>query len=172
MDRDDWMAAHGLAEPSTGFKTVKNVSLGEKLQTTLKELEAANLIKLEDQAAADIKKIRKEREALQTFVNSVMLEITEAIEEGRIPHVKVKDYDRQNWIRECFKNTAPHQDIWQGLVFWANNNKLEIRSTEAHDGVGIESWIVLHCDPKLQAIRSANLNLKESEGLGVGDYRG
>lgn len=147
---------------------MKPISLGEKLAETLDELEKAKIKGLEEQANADREKIRKERLKLTRLKDDTIASFTSSIEEGKVPLIKIKDYDRKKWVQDAVKNKASHQDIWDELSAWARQNALYIKVEDAHDGVGIESWINLTVVPVRPGTRSQGLK----DGLGVGDYRG
>lgn len=119
------------------------MKLGEKLAKTVDELEAAKIKKLDEQAAADLAKVRKERQELHNFVDDFRQYLIDTITADRVPAQKVKNYERQQWIRDAVKGTAKHQDIWNGLRNWAREQALTIIAREEHDGMGMESWITL-----------------------------
>lgn len=141
---------------TTTFNTVaKQSTLGEKLAKTLDELDAANVKALEAKAAADLAKIRRERQELNNFVDDFRQYLIDTIVAERVPAQKVKNYDRQQWIRDAVKGSAKHQDIWNGLRDWARDQRVVIVAREDHDGVGIESWITLTVEPVRRGTRSA-----------------
>ncbi len=146
------------------------MKLGDKLKNTLDELERAKIEGIEAQHNADMAKIRREREEIQKFLNGTRDSIVDQINSEKVPLVKVKNYGRQDWLRKATQGKAEHQDMWKDFrQFWANEG-LEPVITEAHDGMGMESWVNLTV--KVLPPRPRNLSLKEQEGLGVGDYRG
>lgn len=122
------------------------MKLGEKLAKTVDELEAAKIKKLEEQAAADLAKVRKERQELHNFVEDFRQYLIDTITADKVPAQKVKNYERQQWIRDAVKGTAKHQDIWNGLRNWAREQALTVIAREEHDGMGMESWITLTAD--------------------------
>ena len=138
MDYDDWRAAHGVAEPST-----PSVKLGDKLKKTLEDLEQARIKGLEAQAAADMEAIRRARAEVEDWLERVRVDLVSQIETGRVPLKKVKDYSRQQWLRGANKGHAANHDLWiKFKAFWVKEG-LEPVLEEAHDGVGMESWINL-----------------------------
>ena len=122
------------------------MKLGEKLAKTVDELEAAKIKKLDEQAAADLAKVRKERQELHNFVDDFRQYLIDTITADKVPAQKVKNYERQQWIRDAVKGTAKHQDIWNGLRNWAREQALTVIAREEHDGMGMESWITLTAD--------------------------
>lgn len=162
MDSDDWYAAHGLAEPSKGIKTMK---LGDKLKQTLEELERARVEGIEAQAAADMEKIRREREALAEWLENIRLDFTEEINAGKVPLKKIKAYDRQAWIKKAIAYKAEHQDLWTMFTkFWASEG-LDVAALDGHDGLGQESWINL----TLMILPAKHRNLAVTD---IGTYNG
>ncbi len=151
-----------------GDKNMQSETLGQKLAATLDELEKAKIKGLEQQANADREKIRQERIKLSRLKDDTIVTLTASIVEGKVPLIKIKDYDRKKWVQDAVKGKAAHQDIWDELARWARENALHIRVEDAHDGVGIESWINLSVVPVRPGTRSAGLK----DELGVGEYRG
>ncbi len=131
------------------------MKLGEKLAKTVDELEAAKIKALEEKAAADLAKIRKERQELFNFVDDFRQYLIDTITAEKVPAKKVTNYDRQCWIREAVKGTAAHQDIWNGLRNWAREQALVIIAREDHDGMGMDSWITLTADAVRPGTRGA-----------------
>lgn len=129
------------------------MKLGEKLAKTVAELEAAKIKALDAKAAADLAKIRKERETLNHFVDEFRQYLIDTIISEKIPAWKVSSYDRQTWIREAIKGNAAHQDIWNGLRDWARGQALIVVAHEQHDGIGMDSWITLTADTVRGATR-------------------
>lgn len=159
--KEDWFA-HPKGVVNVPANTIpQRVNLGAKLAATLDELEKAKIKGLEQQANADLEKIRKERASLSHLKDETIATITAAIEAGRVPHIKVKDYTRQEWIRKAIKSGAAHQDIWNELTSWARANALVVIAKEDHDGVGIESWISLTVHPVRPGTRSYSWENKE-----------
>lgn len=138
MDYDDWSSAHGLAEPS---KSV--TKLGDKLKKTLNELEQAKIKGIEAQAEADMEAVRRTRADVEDWLEHVKNELVAQINLGRVPLKKVKDYNRRVWLQEAKKGHAANFDLWSKFrQFWVSEG-LEPVIHEAHDGMGIESWINL-----------------------------
>ena len=136
------------------------MKLGEKLAKTVAELEAAKIKELEAKAAADLAKIRKERQELNNFVDDFRQYVIDTITAEKVPAQKVKNYDRQQWIRDAAKGTAKHQDIWNGLRDWAREQALIVVPREQHDGMGMESWITLTVD----TVRGATRGVEQHHG--------
>jgi len=135
---------------------MKQPTLGEKLAKTIDELDTANIKALAEKAAADLAKIRRERQELFNLVDDFRQYLINTIVAEKVPSKKVTGYDRQNWIREAVKGTAPHQDIWNGLRDWAREQQLVVIAREEHDGMGMESWITLTAEPVRRGNRSVD----------------
>ena len=129
----------------------KAPSLGALLSQTLNELEQAKIKGLEAQANADLEKIRKERADLTQFINKIADDITESVTAGKVPMIKVSAYDRMCWLKSARSMAvkAAHQDIWDGLVAWANSNDLNITVTDDSDTShgGHHSWVDISAVP-------------------------
>lgn len=138
MDYDDWRSAHGVAEPSQGVKTMK---LGDKLKQTLEELERARIEGLEAQAAAELAKIRKERDALAKWLEEIRLDFIDQINASKVPLKRVKNYEREAWLKKAISGKAEHQDIWNTFTkFWVSEG-LDVAVLDGHDGMGTDSWL-------------------------------
>jgi len=119
------------------------MKLGEKLKKTLDELEQARIKGIEAQAAADMEAVRRARSDVEDWLEHTKVELVTQIEKGRVPLIKVTDYSRQNWLRDAKKGHASNYDLWTKFRnFWVKEG-LEPSIEEAHDGMGIESWINL-----------------------------
>lgn len=118
------------------------MKLGEKLKQTVEELEAARVEGLQAQHNADLERIRRERQELQQWLNGTKDSIVGQINDGKVPLVKVKNYTRQEWVRNAVKTgKAEHQDLWNDFRQYFRSEGLEPDFTEGHDGMGMESWI-------------------------------
>lgn len=123
------------------------MSLGDKLQKTIQELEEANLKTLAAKEAAVIEKVRRDREKRQQFVDGIRDKIVDAILAERVPQIKIKDWSDQDWIRSAEKGKAKFQAIWSDFIRYLGKEKLQIKVIEEHDGMGMESWITLTVIP-------------------------
>lgn len=141
-------------EPKT-LDINKQPSLGDQLKDILEELEAAKIKSLEEKANADREKIRKRRLEVYNFLNDFYGYVVKSIMQGRVPLKKVKDYDMQQWIRNARDGKAEHQDIWNEQQKRLSLNKLAYVIEEAHDGMGMESWINLSVAPRIGTYRSS-----------------
>jgi hypothetical protein len=123
--------------------TNNSPSLGSLLSQTLNELEQAKIKGLAEQANADLEKIRKERDKLTVFVNKIIDKITESVTAGKVPMIKVTDYDGYTWLKTARNSAvkAAHQDIWDSLVSWGKDNDLSITVTDDWDSCGTNSWV-------------------------------
>lgn len=122
------------------------MKLGEKLKQTLDELEKAKIHGIEAQNSADLAKIRRERNDLERWLESVREHMVDQINESRVPLKKIEDYDQQRWIKSAIEGKAKHQDLWNNFrQFWSKEGLTPV-AHDAHDGVGISSWINLGLD--------------------------
>lgn len=149
------------------------MKLGEKLKKTLGELEQAKIKGLEAQAAADMEAVRRARADVEDWLEHVKNDLVSQINLGRVPLKRVTDYNRQIWLREANKGHSSNFDLWSKFrQFWVTEG-LEPVIEEAHDGIGMDSWInltvkVLPARPRTVDTFSAGLK----GSLGVGEYRG
>lgn len=145
---------HGTSNQFTQTSTVKEntcpicgkenkMKLGEKLKQTLDRLDQAKITKLEEQAAADLAKIERERKDIADWLESVKKRFVEQINDDRVPMKKVENYERREWIKSATKGDAAHQDLWNGFQQFWKSEGLEIVSNESHDGMGMKSWTTI-----------------------------
>lgn len=132
------------------------MKLAEILQNTLSDLEVARVKGIEAQHAADMEKIRKERNDITDWLNHVGEKMKGHILAGKVPLHKIDDYNRQAWVREAFSGKAKHIDLWKKFVNDWTREGLEPVMHEAHDGVGIHSWINLTVKILPKRPRNAN----------------
>jgi len=123
------------------------MNLVDKLKATLTELDQAKVKGLEAQHLADMAKIRKERKKIQDTLNKWQTNIVTDIESGKIPYIKISDYNLKSWIHAAIKGNAKHQELWQEFVSFWDNEQLTVSTTHQHDGVGIKDWIELTVKP-------------------------
>lgn len=117
--------------------------LGEKLKKTLVELEQAGIKGIEAQAAADIEATRQARADIENWLEIIRIDLVDQIERSKVPLIRVKDHKRKIWLQEAKKGHAANFDLWSKFrTFWMKEG-LEPVLEEAHDGIGVESWINL-----------------------------
>lgn len=117
------------------------MKLGEKLKQTITELEQAKIAGLEEQAAADMEKIRRERADTKNWLEETKEKIVSQIESGKVPLVKVENYDRKQWFRDAMNGKAANQDLWNDFIQYFKSEGLSIDCKEDHDGAGMKGWI-------------------------------
>lgn len=117
------------------------MKLGEKLKQTIIELEQAKIAGLEAQAAADMEKIRRERADTKDWLEHTKQKIVSQIESGKVPLVKVEDYDRKQWIHDAVIGKAANQDLWNNFSQYFKSEGLSINCKDGHDGMGMKDWI-------------------------------
>lgn len=143
MDSDDWHSAHGLAPAGTASYGKPGPKLGDKLKQTLNELEQARIKGIEAQAAANMEAIRRARADVEDWLDHTRTHLVSQIEAGKVPLKKVTDYTRRQWLLDANKGVASNHDLWSKFrQFWISEG-LEPVLEEAHDGMGMESWVNL-----------------------------
>lgn len=123
------------------------MSLGKKLAATI---ETARVAKVRAEDLADAKRraeIEKVRAARMLMVENIRETVTGKIEAGLVPTVRIKDYDKQRWLRDCQAGKGGDMDLFEGLQAWAAENEIGLIFSEDHDGVGMESWITVRVRP-------------------------
>lgn len=152
-------------------------SLFEKLKETQDFLADAKIKSQAEKEQAELEKLKKEKEELEKFVNSLKAEFIEKIENGKIPTIKIKNHDRIRWIKDAAVNRAKFCSVWNEMDRFFKNERLRIVIKDGHDGMGVDSWIVLEVELITGGYRgreiepsSATYGLKSE--LDVGEYRG
>lgn len=123
------------------------MSLGKKLAATL---ETARAMNIRAEALADAKRreeIERVRVGRAVVIENIRETVTGKIEAGLVPTVRVKDYDKQRWLRDCQAGKAGDIDLFEGLQSWAAENDIGLVFADDHDGVGMESWITVKVNP-------------------------
>lgn len=147
-DQRDALTARGTERtPNWGPKVGSGLSLSDKLKATLSALEAANIKSLEEKANADIAKIERERADIAHFVEGIKNSMVQNIERGKVPLLKIEDHGRISWIQKAQKGNAPHQLYWNQMLQWFGKEKLRLEVIDAHDGVGMKSWLNVTVTP-------------------------
>ena len=138
------------------------MNLGDKLKQTLEELERARIQGLEAQAAAELAKIRKERDALAKWLEDIRLDFIDQINASKVPLKRIKNYERETWLKKAISGKAEHQDIWSLFTkFWASEG-LDVAVLDGHDGMGQESWTNITLKvmpPKRRGIADADIGV-------------
>lgn len=149
-------------------------SLYEKLNNIEKLLAEANIKSLEEKEKADLEKLKREKEEIESFVSNIKNEIIEKIENGKIPFIKVKSHDRKTWIQNANHGKAKYNSIWNEMVQFFKNERIKVVVKDEHDGMGMESWITITVEVINQGYRGGPSS--QTHGLkfdlDVGEYRG
>lgn len=123
------------------------MKLGDQLQATITELEQGGIRAASEQAAADLKKVRADREARQFKLDQLKLKIVNVIKMDKVPFVKINDYSEQKWFKDALIGKAKNQELWTEFTEFFRNEKLAIQINNQHDGGGMESWITITVMP-------------------------
>jgi len=134
------------------------MALGDKLASTIKELEEANIKSAAAQASADVNALRLNKDKRDKFLQKIFDDICRTIKAGKVPHVLVTDYTDQAWLRKAKNGKADFQSLWMDFITQLGKEKLAVEMNEEHDGVGIKSWVAITVKPLPQkaVYRSAN----------------
>ena len=127
------------------------MTLGNKLKKTLDELEVARIKGINAQHDADLEKIRKEREDISQFLNSINENFVQKIESEKVPLKKIDGWDKQKWVDMANKGCAKHQDLWNNFIEFWKVEDLKVKITHAHDGVGVKSWLEMTVVPDVES---------------------
>jgi hypothetical protein len=128
------------------------MSLGDKLKTTMDALNEARVAHDAAIEQAALAKLEADKKKRQKFVDLLTHDITSDIEDGRVPRCKINNYDDQAWIRRAQRGNAPFQKIWSDFIKALGHEKLSVNVIEAHDGVGVNSWLVISVTPSKHKI--------------------
>lgn len=142
-------------------------TLGDKLAETLAALEAAKIKSLEEQAAADLAKVERDRARRKSLVDVIKDEMVKQIEKGKVPLVKVSNHDQMEWVRAAEQGKAAFQELWRSLVAELGQEKLDLQVIEAHDGMGMESWLNITVVPRPHKIVYRSDGTREPTGAEI-----
>lgn len=145
------------------------MKLGEKLKQTLDDLERAKIKGIGARRQADMKKIKKERANIKNWLDSVKGTFVSQIEASKVPFTKVTTYDRKKWLNDAVEGKAEHQDLWNDFRQYWRSEGLEPEITEAHDGMGKESWLNFTVKVLPERPRSSEVK-RDGRRLGSGLY--
>lgn len=120
---------------------------GEKLKKIIQNAEASKI----DAECAQIEKRNraalKERMKIERLVADLNCDIMYAIERGTIPNIDVKNYALQDLVKDALTGNSKYQDVWNQFTKNLQASGLKIKITHAHDGMGMESWLIISVDP-------------------------
>lgn len=124
------------------------MSLGTMLATTLQN-DAYAVVNRE---AARLAAIQARKDALRksrvNMLDRFYERIESAITEGKVPAVKVKTYTNRQWIQNAFdRKTEEDVDVMRAFELRLIDEGLDLVLSEEHDGMGIESWLVIRVKP-------------------------
>lgn len=149
-------------------------SLFDKLEKIENLLEEAKVKTIEEKEKADLEKLMKEKADLEIFVSNIKEEIIQKIENGKIPLIKIKSFDKIKWINDASANRAKFSSVWNDMISFFKKERIKVVVRDEHDGMGMESWITI----TVELIKSGYRGGPSSESHGlkfdldVGEYRG
>lgn len=141
-------------------------TLGERLKTNLDLLAQAQIRGADAKIAADLAKVKAERDRMFKFCNKLRDTFTVQINADKFPSYKEKSWDRQTWLDAAVKGKAKHQDAWDDLQRWAVGENLKVIVMDEHDGVGVESWKIITVEPLPRVELLLEAANRENGGLG------
>tara|TARA_R110000850_G_scaffold164452_2_gene289550 strand:- start:2305 stop:2730 length:426 start_codon:yes stop_codon:yes gene_type:complete len=119
------------------------MSLGDKLQATITELDDAKV----SHQGADLPEIRRRKQARAEWGSSIYTQIVDSIENDKVPLIKVTNRTDQNWIKAAVIGKAEFQDTWNLLLSMLGKEKLILVTGKDHDGGGITDWTTIKVKP-------------------------
>lgn len=83
----------------------------------------------------------KERKYDVEWLEDIRLEFIDQINASKVPLKRIKNFERETWLKKAISGKAEHQDIWALFTkFWASEG-LDVAVLDGHDGMGQESWL-------------------------------
>jgi hypothetical protein len=131
------------------------MSLGKKLRAIIQS-EAFMKAEAEQRLReAEEKRRAGLRKARRMLVERIMEAFVCQIKGGRLPYYKIVDRDQQTWLDDWHADdlwqtrsqTSHDNDIWSSFISWLEKEDLVVKVTEDHDGVGINSWLIISAVP-------------------------
>lgn len=129
------------------------MTLGTQLKSNIERIRIEAEEAAERARKAEEAKLAKERSSKVHLVERIKNQFILDIEEGNIPKVTVKNYNDQSWIKSSAgmktygSRDSTNSDVWHDFAMWAASEGMTIKIIDDHDGVGIESWIVISAEP-------------------------
>ena len=131
----------GIAEP---LAEPLAESLAQSLSNTLSALKLANITGVKSQSQFDRKLAQSTREIHKDWVAVWQLNIISDITRGSVPYIEIHNWEQRKWISGVTKGAGPpNQDLWIKLNKFCVSEGLQLKVSDAHDGVGMKSWKVL-----------------------------
>ena len=137
------------------------MKLGEKLRDIIRDenrakFEAARKERdAEDQRRAVVRRDRTQ------LIDRIKESFIHQIKNNRKPSYRIAPTDFRSWVNRCQTQAIwSDKDIWVSFLIWLDSEDLLVKITEEHDGVGIESWLVVGAEP---CIRGSEVSNYESD---------
>ncbi len=126
----------------------KILTLGEKLAAAREAREEVRLQKEREALEAAARELERRLNRIRHWIFSWNEKLVDDIEAGKEPEFKVMKYDAQEWVKEAMLGRAKYgQDLWDTWVRDLNDENLALTVNHEHDGMGVQSWIVLRLEP-------------------------
>lgn len=123
-------------------------TLGEQLKATLDAIKAKEINQVQRENAKRQSKIERDRLGRKRLIEDLTTSIGSDIAHNKVPSIKVKNYDHQEWLRRVnglgprsVTRLLPDYDLWFEFISVMHDEGLNVRLVEDHDGVGMNSWI-------------------------------
>lgn len=125
------------------------LTLSEKLKTIIKTIDQhkSNEIHIKELAknikAANIRRNRK------YMLSNIFNKIVDDIMLGKIPNIKIENYDDKIWIKQVSTTSINviDYDLWLHFINKLYNEYLEIKIENDNDDVGQKNWLVIKVIP-------------------------
>ena len=123
------------------------MNYGEKLKKTIQQSETTKLNAVNTQVEQQNRAALKERIKIERLITDLECDILYAIEIGSIPQIKVTDYSRRSLIDDSLSGKSKFQELWNQFTMRLQSVGLDLQVKYEHDGMGMESWLVISVDP-------------------------
>jgi len=91
-------------------------NLGQKLANTIDIMKASNIHDINEQAAANLSQIKKERSVNVNWLHELKIQIFDIINDDRVPVVPIDQPDFAKWLESAMINKAANQDVFDTFV--------------------------------------------------------
>ena len=138
-----------LGESMNNLEDVK-VTLGEKLRSTMAQVEAERIAAENARLAEAAAKEARHRRAVSNALADIRATITNDISSGIIPRRQRLGRVLEDNKTRVAINNPDHRDHlqWRSeMEGWAVEQGLRLEVIYAHDGMGMESWYELQVNP-------------------------
>ena len=123
------------------------MNYGKILTKIINDAEKAKVKSVNASIEKQNRALLKERIKFERLIADLECDIMYDIKIGNIPQINVKDYTLQTLVKDALAGISRYQDLWTRFTENLKVYGLVLKITYEHDGMGIESWLVISVNP-------------------------